>query len=197
VDDLERLRAQAADCRNCDLWEHATQTVFGEGRPGAPLMFVGEQPGDHEDLEGSPFVGPAGALLDKAMAEVGIARDDVYVTNAVKHFKFEQRGKRRIHKRPGATELKACHPWLDAELEVVHPRMVCALGAIAAQSLYGSKFKVTVMRGQLVSWDREPAAMATVHPSSILRAPDDAARRSAYAEFVNDLQVAASVLDAA
>src|SRR5437660_1757292 len=140
----------AAGCRNCDLWQHATQTVFGEGRPGAPLMLVGEQPGDREDIEGSPFVGPAGALLDKGLAEVGIERDDAYITNAVKHFKFEQRGKRRIHKKPAAGEIKACHPWLEAEIEAVRPKLVVALGATAAQALFGPKFKVTEMRGQLI-----------------------------------------------
>src|SRR5438046_1021243 len=120
---LDQLRAEAAGCRNCELWRHATQTVFGEGREGAPLMLVGEQPGDREDVEGAPFVGPAGAMLDKALADVGIARDDAYVTNAVKHFKFEERGKRRIHKKPAAGEIKACHPWLDGELDAVRPRL--------------------------------------------------------------------------
>jgi len=191
---LDQLRADAAGCRNCELWRHATQTVFGEGREGAPLMLVGEQPGDREDVEGAPFVGPAGAMLDKALADVGIARDDTYVTNAVKHFKFEERGKRRIHKKPAAGEIKACHPWLDGELDAVRPRLVVAMGATAAQALFGPAFKVTQRRGQLVDWDRGPMGMATVHPSSILRAPDDDARRTAYRAFVADLRTAATAL---
>ena len=191
---LDQLRADAAGCRNCELWRHATQTVFGEGREGAPLMLVGEQPGDREDVEGAPFVGPAGAMLDKALADVGIARDDAYVTNAVKHFKFEERDKRRIHKKPAAGEIKACHPWLDGELDAVRPRLVVAMGATAAQALFGTAFKVTQRRGQLVDWDRGPMGMATVHPSSILRAPDDDARRTAYRAFVADLRAAATAL---
>jgi DNA polymerase len=191
--DLEWLRSQAADCRNCDLYLNATQVVFGSGRAGAPLMLVGEQPGDHEDIEGEPFVGPAGALLDNALAEAGIAREDVYRTNAVKHFKFEPRGTRRIHQRPAAGEIKACQPWLEAEIETVQPRVVCALGAVAAQSLFGPSFKVTQMRGQFIEWNRKPYATATVHPASILRVPDSETRHTQYEAFVLDLSVAARV----
>jgi DNA polymerase len=196
MDDLEWLRAQATHCTNCDLYRNATQVVFGEGRPGAPLMLVGEQPGDREDIEGEPFVGPAGALLDKGLTEAGIQRGDAYVTNAVKHFKFEQRGKRRIHKKPSAAEVKACRPWLDAEIDAVQPRLIVALGATAAQALFGAKFKVTERRGQLLEREREPWGMATVHPSSILRAPDGDARHAAYTAFVADLRVAATAIGA-
>src|ERR1700740_3287293 len=165
---IPALQKAAKDCRACDLWQRGTQTVFGEGRPDAKVMFVGEQPGDKEDLEGKPFVGPAGALLDKALVEAGIDRTKVYVTNAVKHFKWEPRGKRRIHKKPRASEIEACKPWLEAELATVKPELVVCLGATAAQALLGRAFRVTTQRGELISSPLAPYVMATVHPSSIL-----------------------------
>jgi uracil-DNA glycosylase family protein len=191
---LAELRELAAGCTACDLYKCGTQTVFGEGAAGAELMLVGEQPGDREDLEGRPFVGPAGRILDKALADAGIERDRTYVTNAVKHFKWRPAGKRRIHQKPNAEEVKACRPWLEAELDVVRPKVVVCLGATAAQALLGRTFKVTQQHGQWVEWPYEPLATATVHPSSILRAPDDAARATAYDGFVADLRVAAGAL---
>ncbi len=191
---IPKLRAAASDCRACDLWKRGTQTVFGEGSAGSQVMFVGEQPGDREDLVGKPFVGPAGGILDKALQEAGIDRHQVYVTNAVKHFKWEPRGKRRIHKKPNALEIAACRPWLDAEIELVRPRIVVALGATAAQALLGKSFKVTQRRGELIEWRPAPYITATVHPSSILRAPDDETRQAEYARFVEDLKKIASVL---
>ncbi len=190
---LQRLRAAARSCRACDLWKRGTQTVFGEGAARAQVMFVGEQPGDKEDLAGKPFVGPAGGILDKALLEAGIDRKQVYVTNAVKHFKWEPRGKRRIHKKPNALEIAACRPWLDAEIEVVRPEVVVALGATAAQALLGKNFKVTQRRGELIA-SHGRYLTATVHPSSILRAPDDEARHAEYARFVQDLKNIARVL---
>jgi uracil-DNA glycosylase len=190
---LTSLREEAASCRACPLWERATQTVFGEGPAGAELLFVGEQPGDAEDKEGRPFVGPAGRVFDEALTEAGIDRAKVYVTNAVKHFKWEARGKRRIHQKPNAAETAACRPWLDAELELVSPRVLVALGATAAQALLGRGFRVTKQRGVPVESDLAPNVVATVHPSSILRAPDEAARREAYEAFVADLRAAASL----
>jgi uracil-DNA glycosylase family protein len=184
---LDDLRAEAAHCRNCPLWEKATQTVFGEGSPGASLMLVGEQPGDKEDLAGRPFVGPAGRLLDEALADAKIDRDQAYVTNAVKHFKWRPAGKVRLHQKPSAGEVKACKPWLEAEMEVVQPKIVVCLGATAAQALLGSSFRVTKQRGEFVEWPYEPMVTATVHPSSILRAPDEAARQREYELFVRDL----------
>jgi DNA polymerase len=187
--------AQAADgCRGCDLYKTATQAVFGEGPRDAPLMLVGEQPGDQEDLAGKPFVGPAGRMLDRGLAEVGIERRQVYVTNAVKHFKWVPRGKRRLHAKPSAREVRACQPWLIRELEVVRPKMLVALGSTAAQSLFGGGFKVMSQRGEVSPSDLAPWAMATVHPSSLLRAPDDEARRRAFEAFVADLRVAAEAL---
>ena len=191
---LATLREAAQTCRGCHLWRDATQTVFGEGLRKARVMFVGEQPGDQEDLQGRPFVGPAGRLLDEAMVEAGIDRTKAYVTNAVKHFKWEPRGKRRIHQKPNWAELAACRPWLEAELEVVKPRVLVALGSTAAQSLFGRQFRVTKQRGVPVESDLAPNAIATVHPSSILRAPDEEARREAYAEFVADLRVVAELI---
>jgi DNA polymerase len=185
---LNSLRAAAARCRGCDLYKHATQTVFGEGRAPAPLMFVGEQPGDTEDREGHPFVGPAGKLLRLAMLEAGIDPHDVYVTNAVKHFKFVERGKRRIHAKPKVTEIRACRPWLEAEIALVHPHVVVALGATAAQALLGPGFRLTQHRGELVSSELAPRVIATVHPSSILRARDDETRHREFAAFVDDLR---------
>jgi uracil-DNA glycosylase family protein len=191
---LEELREAAAHCTACDLYKDATQTVFGEGSDRARVMLLGEQPGDKEDLAGQPFVGPAGRLLDKALEEAGIDRNDAYVTNVVKHFKFTQRGKARIHKKPNAAEQAACRPWLEAELEVVRPEVVVMLGATAAQALLGRSFRVTQQRGQFVEWPYEPLALATVHPSSILRAPEDADRRALMAGFVADLKVVATAL---
>lgn len=184
------LQQEASVCRACDLWKRATQTVFGEGAPSATIMLVGEQPGNQEDRAGHPFVGPAGKLLDKALAEAGIDRTEVYVTNVVKHFKWvpAERGKRRIHKKPRASEIRACRPWLEAELRVVQPRVVVALGATAAQSLFGSTFSVSRQRGQLIESQLAPFAMATVHPSSILRAPDDNSRHEQMRAFVADLK---------
>ena len=183
---LEELRRQAAVCRNCDLWKCGTQTVFGEGDERARVMLVGEQPGDKEDVEGRPFVGPAGKLLDRALDEAGIDRGHVYVTNAVKHFKWEARGKRRIHQKPNTTEVRACHPWLEAEIATVEPEIVVALGATAAQSLLGPKFRLTQHRGEMFDSPLGPLITATVHPSAILRAKDDD-REVQYTAFVSDL----------
>lgn len=192
---LARLREAALACRACPLWKRATQTVFGDGSRSARAIFVGEQPGDREDIEGRPFVGPAGWLLDKCLAEAGIDRAQAYVTNIVKHFKWEARGKKRIHKKPNALEVAACRPWLDAEIALVKPRVLVCLGATAAQALLGSAFRVTKSRGTLVPSGLAPFVTATVHPSSILREPDDAARRAATAAFVKDLRKVARILE--
>jgi DNA polymerase len=191
---LRTAREAAADCRGCDLWRHATQTVFGEGRAASEVMFIGEQPGDVEDVEGKPFVGPAGRVFDRALEAVGLARDRVYVTNVVKHFKWEPRGKRRIHAKPRISEIRACRPWLDTELALVKPRAVVCLGATAAQALLGSTFKVSTQRGKFVNSPLAPLVMATVHPSSVLRAQTDDDRRRAMDEFVADLRVLAEKL---
>ena len=191
---LTRVRDEARGCRACDLYKHATQTVFGEGPARATLMLIGEQPGDAEDLSGHPFVGPAGKLLDRALADAGIDRTAVYVTNAVKHFKWEPRGKRRIHKKPRASEVGACRPWLDTEIALVKPRVIVCLGATAAQALLGSAFKVTQHRGAVVPSPLPARVLATVHPSSILRAPDDEARREELKRFTDDLRAAARAL---
>lgn len=191
---LPKLRENAKDCRACDLWKRGTQTVFGEGAPHARVMFVGEQPGDKEDLEGRPFVGPAGLILDKALDEAGIDRTQVYVTNAVKHFKWEPRGKRRIHKKPNSLEIAACRPWLDAEIEVVRPDVIVCLGATAAQALLGNKFRVTQRRGEMMTSELGPLITATVHPSSILRAPDDDTRHREMRLFVADMKKIAAAL---
>ena len=191
---LEKLRTTAKDCQACDLWHLGTQTVFGEGRSNAELMLVGEQPGDAEDVAGHPFVGPAGKLLDRALADAGIDRADVYVTNVVKHFKWEPRGKRRIHKKPNAREIAACRPWLDTEIALVKPRAIVCLGATAAQSLLGRQFKVTAERGVFVKSPLAPLVMATVHPSSILRAPDDETRRDETKRLTADLRKVARAL---
>jgi len=188
---LPELHAAAQRCHACHLWKRATQTVFGEGAQNARFMFVGEQPGDAEDLAGRPFVGPAGKLLDRALADVGIDRADVYVTNVVKHFKWEPRGKRRIHKKPSASEIAACRPWLDTEIELVKPRAIVCLGATAAQALLGRQFKVTAHRGEFVASPLAPLVLATVHPSSILRAPDDETRRLEMKRFTDDLRTVA------
>jgi DNA polymerase len=191
---LKALREEAAGCTRCDLYKRGTQTVFGEGTRRARVMLVGEQPGDKEDVEGRPFVGPAGRLLDQALVAAGIDRDEVYVTNAVKHFKWEPRGKRRIHQKPNAREIAACRPWLDGELAAVKPDVIVALGATAAQALFGRAFKVTKMRGRDVPTTLAPHAIATVHPSSILRAPDDATRHRELRAFVADLMEVAKLL---
>ena len=191
---LPKLSEAAACCRRCHLWERGTQTVFGEGRARASLLLVGEQPGNEEDLAGRPFVGPAGRVLDEGLDAAGIDRDAAYVTNAVKHFKWEPKGKRRIHQKPNWTEMTACRPWLEAELQVVKPEVVVALGATAAQTLLGRSFRVTKQRGELVESELHPRVVATVHPSSILRAPDADARRAAMEEFVEDLRVVAKLL---
>ncbi len=191
---LPKLREAAAGCKACDLWKTGTQTVFGEGARKAEVMFVGEQPGNDEDLEGRPFVGPAGKLMDRAMEEAGIDRSLAYVTNVVKHFKWEPRGKRRIHQKPNWGEIAACRPWLDAELGVVKPRVIVCLGATAAQALLGRQFRVTKQRGVPVESDLAPTVIATVHPSSILRADTEEDRRAAYNEFVADLRKVAELL---
>src|SRR5438105_11998340 len=183
---LKAFRDAAADCKGCDLWERGTQTVFGEGARHAQVLFVGEQPGNEEDLTGRPFVGPAGRLFDDALVEAGIDRTDTYVTNVVKHFKWEPRGKRRIHKKPNAREIAACRPWLQAELEVIQPKVLVCLGATAAQALLGRDFKVSKQRGELVSSPLAPKVMATVHPSSILRAPDDETRHEDKRKFIDE-----------
>jgi len=191
---LPKLRDAAAGCRGCDLWRRGTQTVFGEGARGAQVMLVGEQPGDQEDKAGRPFVGPAGRLLDHALEEAGIDRSLAYVTNAVKHFKWEARGKRRIHAKPSWSEQVACRPWLEAELAVVSPRVLVCLGATAAQSLLGRQFRVTQHRGEWVDSDLAEYVTATIHPSAILRQRDDESRHAELAALVDDLRVVASVL---
>jgi uracil-DNA glycosylase len=185
---LPSLKAAAADCKACDLWKKGTQTVFGDGQRRAKILFVGEQPGNEEDLTGKPFVGPAGRLFDDALGEAGINRKQTYVTNVVKHFKWEPRGKRRIHKKPNAQEINACRPWLEAEIALVKPQVIVALGATAAQALLGAQFRVTKQRGEFLESTLAPYIMATVHPSSILRAPDDETRRLEYRRFVDDLK---------
>jgi uracil-DNA glycosylase len=187
---LAKLRKAAAECQGCDLWKHATQTVFGEGPEHAPIMLVGEQPGDREDIEGRPFVGPAGRVLDEALAQVGLDRSQVYVTNIVKHFRWvaASRGKKRIHKKPRASQINACRPWFDAEVAVVRPQVIVCLGATAAQALLGSKFSVLRERGRLRPFSEAPWIMATVHPSSILRAPDSETRHAEMKRFVEDLR---------
>lgn len=194
---LDELREAAAECTACPLYRNATQTVFGEGPEQARIMFVGEQPGDSEDLAGHPFVGPAGKLLDSSMKAAGIDRRQAYVTNAVKHFKWVPRGARRIHSKPSSMEIAACFPWLEAEIAVVKPRVVVALGATAAQALFGKAFRVTRERGRLVPSRFAPYAVATVHPSSLLRAPDEETRRREMELFIGDLKKIAEVLRSA
>ena len=191
---VTQLRNSARHCRACPLWKKGTQTVFGEGSRDAEVIFIGEQPGHDEDLTGKPFVGPAGKLLDGALAEAGISRAQIYLTNVVKHFKWEPKGKRRIHKKPNAREIAACRPWLEAELTLLKPRVLVCLGATAAQALFGRTFKVSQQRGQFVSSPWATHSVATVHPSSILRAPDEKARRTEYARFVADLKTIAAVI---
>jgi DNA polymerase len=192
---LVQLRDAAGSCRGCDLYCNATQTVFGAGPSDAVLMLVGEQPGDQEDLAGKPFVGPAGRILDETLDQAGIDRSKVYVTNAVKHFKFEPRGKRRIHGKPNSREIAACRPWLEAEIEVIQPKMIVAMGATAAQSLLGRDFRVTRHRGEVIE-DQQwaPWVLATVHPSSLLRIPDHDARLKARADFLKDFKIVAKRL---
>ena len=192
--DLKTLRRIAARCRACPLWKLGTQTVFGEGYNNASLMFVGEQPGNDEDLVGRPFVGPAGKLLNEALEEAGIDREQVYVTNVVKHFKWEPRGKRRLHKKPNSSEITACQPWLEAEIAQVKPTVLVCLGASAAQALLGKDYRVSRQRGEWTQSDWAPRVTATVHPSSILRAPDEETRRSEWALFVRDLKAIAKVV---
>jgi uracil-DNA glycosylase len=187
---LASLREAAAGCRGCSLYRNATQTVFGDGPATAEVVMVGEQPGDQEDRQGRPFVGPAGKLLDRAMGDAGIDRRKVFITNVVKHFKFERRGKRRIHRRPAAEEVRACAPWFRSELEVVKPKALVALGATAAQDLFGRSFRVTRERGKPLDSDLAPLVMATIHPSAILRA-HDADREEEYDRFVGDLRALA------
>jgi uracil-DNA glycosylase len=189
IDRLDSLRREAASCRACPLWENATQTVFGEGPPDAEIMLVGEQPGDREDREGRPFVGPAGLLLDRALAEAGIDRGRVYVTNAVKHFKFEPRGKRRLHKRPNASEIKICRRWLFDEIEATGPRLIVALGATAAQGLAGRVIPVGANRGAVLDVANGLRVFVTIHPSALLRLEDEEDKRSGYARFVNELRL--------
>ena len=193
---LTVLRREAKTCRACDLWKHATQTVFGEGSARAAIMLVGEQPGDQEDRDGRPFVGPAGRLLDEALAQAGIARSQVYVTNVVKHFKWapDARGKRRIHKKPRYSEIQACRPWLDAELAAVHPQVVVCLGATAAQAIFGRQFRVTRDRGQVLTSPIAAQTVATFHPSAILRAPDPQSRHTMREALVQDLKKVAALL---
>jgi uracil-DNA glycosylase family protein len=190
--ELARLAAEAARCQACDLYRNATQTVFGQGPADAAVMLVGEQPGDQEDKAGAPFVGPAGRILDRALAEVGLSRDEVYLTNAVKHFKWTAKGKRRIHQKPTAREVAACHPWLEAELAVVDPAVIVALGATAGQALFGSRFRVGAARGQVLELDGR-AVIATIHPSAVLRIQEPADRDEQFAGFVADLQRAADL----
>ena len=190
---LEAARKAAAGCTACDLWQRATQTVFGEGRGHAPLMLVGEQPGDREDLAGKPFVGPAGRLLDDALAEAGIDRASVFVSNVVKHFKWRPSGKRRLHERPNASEIRACRPWLDLELEIVRPDLLVCLGATAAQAIVGRDFRITEQRGEILpAVDGHPPVIATFHPSAILRARTSEDRERSMAALVADLSIAAA-----
>jgi DNA polymerase len=194
VHKIEGLRKAAAGCRNCPLWENATQTVFGEGNPRARIMFVGEQPGDVEDRQGHPFVGPAGRILDQAMSEAGIDRAKVYVTNAVKHFKWEPRGKRRLHKTPAQREIEACYQWLEGEMEAIRPVVIVALGATAAKVLLGPRFRITRQRGEVQSREGLPDVIATFHPSYLLRLKGRPGEDEAHGQFVEDLRTAARYL---
>jgi uracil-DNA glycosylase len=187
---LDAVRGAAAHCTACHLYKRGTQTVFGEGPKRATMMLVGEQPGDYEDVAGKPFVGPAGKIMDRALEEAGIDRSQIYVTNAVKHFKWEPRGKRRIHQKPNSREIAACRPWLETELRLVRPNLVVAMGATAAQAIFGSGFRVTRERGKVLSSKLAPRVLATVHPSSLLRQPDEESREREYKLFVADLRAA-------
>jgi DNA polymerase len=193
VTSLRELAAEAASCTRCDLYRHATRTVFGEGRARASLVLAGEQPGDQEDKQGHPFVGPAGKLLDRALRDSGVEREDAYITNAVKHFKWQPRGKRRIHQRPSGSEIRACRHWLEAELTAIRPQVLVAMGVTAGVSLFGSRFRVSEHRGQVEELTVGPwqgLVVSTIHPSAVLRAPDEDARHDAYAGFVSDLKTA-------
>ena len=187
---LNTVCEAAAHCTACHLYKRATQTVFGEGPKRAAMMLVGEQPGDYEDVAGKPFVGPAGKIMDRALEDAGIDRSQIYVTNAVKHFKWEPRGKRRIHQKPNSREIAACRPWLEAELRIVRPNLVVAMGATAAQAIFGPSFRVTRERGKVLSSKFAPRVLATVHPSSLLRQPDEESREREYKHFVADLRAA-------
>jgi DNA polymerase len=191
---LKTLREEAANCRACHLWKHATQTVFGEGPQAAQIMLVGEQPGDKEDLAGKPFVGPAGQMLDRALEQAGIDRNKVYVTNAVKHFKFVPRGKIRLHQKPTTAEIKACRPWYERELAAIKPDLVVAMGATAAQCVFGKITPINKNRGRLIDLDDGIKALVTVHPSYLLRLPDADAKAREYARFIDDLKMAAALL---
>jgi uracil-DNA glycosylase len=191
---LKGLAKIARDCKACDLWKRGTQTVFGEGAPHSKVMFVGEVPGDQEDRAGKPFVGPAGVLLDRALVEAGIDRSKAYVTNAVKHFNWEPRGKRRIHKKPSASEISACRPWLLAEIARLRPAVIVCLGATAAQTLLGKDFRVTQHRGEFIASELAPHVAATIHPSAILRAPDEPTRHEEMKKFVADLRKIAKLI---
>jgi uracil-DNA glycosylase family protein len=195
TESLTSLGERVQECRACELYQGTTQAVFGEGSARAEVMFVGEQPGDREDREGHPFVGPAGRMLDKALEEAGIDRKLTYVTNAVKHFRYEERGKRRIHQRPSAEHIRACRPWLDAELAAVRPRVLVCLGAVAAQSLLGSKVRVTKDRGKPLESELAAVVLVTIHPSAILRERDEPAREQAFRAFVADLELVAAELE--
>ncbi len=188
--DLRKVAEASKSCTACHLYKCGTQTVFGEGPKHAPLMLVGEQPGDYEDVAGKPFVGPAGKILDRALEEAGIDRNRVYVTNVVKHFKWEPRGKRRIHKKPNSREIAACRPWLEAELRLVRPKLLVCLGATAAQAIFGPSFRVTRERGKILDSQFAPRVLATVHPSSLLRQPDEESREREYRLFIKDLRAA-------
>jgi uracil-DNA glycosylase len=192
---LAAVREAATHCTACHLYKRATQTVFGEGPKRAAMMLVGEQPGDYEDVAGKPFVGPAGKIMDRALADAGIDRSQVYVTNAVKHFKWEPRGKRRIHQKPNSREIATCRPWLEAELRIVKPNLVVAMGATAAQTIFGPAFRVTRERGKVLSSKFAPRVLATVHPSSLLRQPDEESREREYKHFVADLRAALRAAD--
>src|SRR5438128_6664726 len=193
---LNEVREAARECTACPLYKKATQTVFGEGPKKATIMLVGEQPGDYEDVAGKPFVGPAGKILDRALEEAGINRDEVYVTNAVKHFKWEPRGKRRIHQKPSARDIAACRPWLEAELRLVEPKLVVVLGSTAGQTIFGPTFRVMKQRGKLLSSKLASRVIATVHPSSLLRQPDEASREREHKNFVSDLRLAVKAAEA-
>ena len=194
IPDLERLREDAASCRACPLWKNATQTVFGEGAPHARIMLVGEQPGDKEDLVGKPFVGPAGRMLDRALEEAGVDRNKVYITNAVKHFKYLPRGKFRLHQKPTTPEIRACRPWYERELAALRPELVVAMGATAAQCVFGKTMPINRNRGRLIDLDGARKALVTVHPSYLLRVPDEASKAREYERFVEDLKTAAAYL---
>jgi DNA polymerase len=197
IESLEEIAAAAKSCTACPLYRRATQTVFGEGPKRAAMMMIGEQPGDSEDLAGKPFVGPAGKMLDRALADIGIDRQQVYVTNTVKHFKWEPRGKRRIHQKPSARDIAACRPWMEAELRLVEPKVLVCLGSTAAQAIFGPSFRVTRQRGQVLPSPFSSKTVVTVHPSSLLRQPDEETQEREYALFVNDLRVAFEIAMAA